>query len=129
MAEFEKIFKAKSGNEWSNLDNFENKPFKYRLVDREKTSKVAKKAIRFDFDKSPVACTLHKEVKSIIEDISSVSMLVKAYKNICNDLEGKCNKTSKTSRFCYACAELGKFREMAHSQRVKKPAQDGEWRS
>ena len=34
--EFEKIFKAKSGNNWSERKDFENKSKKYRLVDQDR---------------------------------------------------------------------------------------------
>lgn len=50
VEEFEKIFKAKSGNEWSERANFEVKPKKYRLVNVNHLQRVKKDKIKFDLE-------------------------------------------------------------------------------
>ena len=50
VEEFEKIFKAKSGNEWAKRDNFEAKPKKYRPVVLSHLKRVKKNRIKFNLE-------------------------------------------------------------------------------
>ena len=50
VEEFEKIFKAKSGNEWAERTNFEAKPKKYRLVKLNHLKRVKKDRIKFNLE-------------------------------------------------------------------------------
>ncbi len=88
VSEFEKIFKAKSGNEWSAdvASSFENKPGKYRLVETEHLQKVRKKELHFDLE-SDIPSQLPKPVRKMIADVTDVSMYVKAYEHIGSDVE------------------------------------------
>lgn len=81
VEEFEKIFKSKSGNEWCDRANFENKPKRYHLVKTEHLERVRKTAIEFDL-KSDVPSRLPKEIQYLMKDVSNVAMYVNAYKEI-----------------------------------------------
>ncbi|TRY73067.1 hypothetical protein TCAL_13884 [Tigriopus californicus] len=86
VEEFEKTFKAKTGNEWKDVSEFQQKPRKYRLVDVEKLKTVKKSALEFDLG-SKIPSQLPPVVQSMIEDIANVSMYVEANKQIGNDPE------------------------------------------
>ena len=82
VAEFEKIFKAKSGNDWMDLPHFENKPKRYRLVKPDYLKHVARSQIRFDLAQDECECQLAPETRSMIQDIATVSIYEKQYKKI-----------------------------------------------
>ena len=84
--EFEKIFKAKSGNEWADKANFENKPKKYRLVKREHLKHVKKSAIKFDLA-TEVPSKLTPAVQEMITDIANVNLYMEEYKTLGSDIE------------------------------------------
>eukprot|EP00095_Tigriopus_kingsejongensis_P005843 maker-scaffold697_size109876-snap-gene-0.23 protein:Tk05843 transcript:maker-scaffold697_size109876-snap-gene-0.23-mRNA-1 annotation:"poly(adp-ribose) polymerase pme-5-like" len=88
IEEFEKTFKAKSGNEWSVVGNggFEEKPRKYRVIDIDKLVPVKKSALKFDLA-STTPSKLPPVVQSMIADIADVSMYVNLGKEIGNDPE------------------------------------------
>ena len=88
MAEFEKIFRAKSGNEWGPdvVSKFENKPGKYRLVEVEHLQRVHKRELCFDLE-SDIPSRLPKKVQKMIADVTNVSMYVQAYENIGSDVK------------------------------------------
>ena len=88
VAEFEKIFKQKTGNQWSDRENFEKKSFKYRLVEHEVRKQVKWKDIKLDLDFSLTASNLDEEVKKVIEDISSASTYM-AFRDVGGTNEGK----------------------------------------
>ena len=50
VEEFEKIFKAKTGNDWSERASFESKPKKYRPVKLNHLKKVKKESLKFNLD-------------------------------------------------------------------------------
>ncbi len=84
VEEFEKIFKAKAGNEWSTdgdiYEKFVNKPGKYRPIQAEHLRRIHKKELRFDLD-SKIPSKLPEEIQRMIGDVTNVSMYVKAYSN------------------------------------------------
>ena len=88
VEEFEKIFKAKTGNEWSEKERkFENKPGRYRLVSTDDEKRVLKKkAIIFDLETS-IRSNLSTPVQTLLKDIANVSMYIDAYKKIGVDHE------------------------------------------
>ncbi len=86
IEEFEKIFKAKSGNEWANRDNFEEKPKKYRLVSLELTKHVKRAALKFDLE-SKVPSRLPKSVRDMVEDLTNVSMYMEEYRRLGSDIQ------------------------------------------
>ncbi len=88
VAEFEKIFKAKAGNEWSDdiRSNFEIKTGRYRLVEAEHLQRVRKKELQFDLESS-IPSKLPKSVQRLFSDLTNVSMYVNAYKSIGCDVE------------------------------------------
>ena len=88
VAEFEKIFNQKTGNRWSDRENFEKKSFKYRLVEQELRKQVKWKGIKLDLDFSLTASNLDEEVKKVIKDISSASTYM-AFRDVGGTNEGK----------------------------------------
>ncbi|XP_013405621.1 tankyrase-like protein isoform X2 [Lingula anatina] len=76
--EYCKIFKAKAGNDWNNLNNFVNQPKKYRLVSADKRRKQTRPPVNFDLH-SDLPSKLPRYVQDFIKDISSVSMLTKQW--------------------------------------------------
>ena len=88
VEEFEKIFKAKTGNEWSEKEKkFENKQGKYRLVSTDDEKRVLKKkSIVFDLETS-IRSNLSTPVQTLLKDIANVSMYINAYKKIGVDYE------------------------------------------
>ena len=85
VQEFHKIFKSKTGNEWGRF-NFENKKGKYRLVEKDTAKRIKKKALVFDLE-SKIPSKLPLELQTMLKDMASVSMYVKAYKEIGIDYE------------------------------------------
>ena len=78
VAEFGKIFKSKSGNDWQDRQNFVEKQRKYRIVQSRFQSKVKKAS--FDIDLSTeVRCRLPLPLQKFVADISDVNMLKQSY--------------------------------------------------
>ena len=76
--EFRKIFKAKSGNNWDELDNFENKNGKYRLVKKELINRVKREDIYFDL-KTSKDYELPDDIAYMVKDISNIGMIKTAF--------------------------------------------------
>lgn len=77
--EFCKIFKSKTGNEWSKIKLFKNHPKKYRLVHTEDRLKGKKQPpIKFDLN-SDLPSKLPPRLQELIKELSSVKMLSTAY--------------------------------------------------
>jgi len=88
VAEFEKIFRLKSGNDWEDRVNFEEKPKRYRLVKTELLKPLTRKAaLEFDLLDSPVASRLPESVQDMMEDLANVNTYIEAYKAIGADTE------------------------------------------
>ncbi|XP_038073028.1 poly [ADP-ribose] polymerase tankyrase-like [Patiria miniata] len=68
IVEFKKIFKAKSGNDWANVKNFQKKPKKYMLVEVDPWRAKRNEAIKeFEFDlESPVPSKLSQDVQHLL---------------------------------------------------------------
>ncbi len=62
-AEFEKIFRSKSGNDWDERDDFVPKHRKYRLVEVEKLKHVRKSELNFDLKSGAAPSQLPEEVQ------------------------------------------------------------------
>ena len=67
-AEFCKVFKTKSKNEWSDVDNFVNHKGKYRLVAREKRYRDTFKLIEYDFKDKISPPNLPKYLTDVIRE-------------------------------------------------------------
>lgn len=83
VQEFEKIFKAKSGNEWTAAagSEFVIKKDKYRLVDVDKFRQVKKAALVFDLS-SDKPSKLPEQLQLMMKDLANVAMHEKAYNNM-----------------------------------------------
>ena len=78
VAEFCKIFKSKSGNDWQDRKNFVDKNRKYRIVRTRFQSKVKKES--FDIDlMTEVKSRLPLSLQKFVADISDVKMLKQSY--------------------------------------------------
>ena len=67
--EFCKIFKSKTGNNWSNLKNFEKQPKKYRLIQRDMKRR---KEHKIDFNlKSDIPSKLPQKVQDLLKEMVS----------------------------------------------------------
>lgn len=83
IAEFEKIFKAKTGNNWEDRDNFENKPKKYRIVKRELRERVKKCELKINL-KTDLDTKLSLSLATLVRSVSDIDMLKAAYKGEAN---------------------------------------------
>lgn len=79
IEEFNKIFKAKTGNDWKDRHCFEEKPKKYRLVDVEHHTKVIRPTFSIDL-MTKVESSMPTKMQKFMKDISAVSMLKNSYK-------------------------------------------------
>ncbi|CAH1779903.1 unnamed protein product [Owenia fusiformis] len=82
VKEFTKIFKAKSGNDWSNIKNFEIHPKKYRLVGADRRKKHKRPQVTFDVKKSELTSKLPKYIRDFMEEMSNLTMLKNNYSNL-----------------------------------------------
>ncbi|XP_071745182.1 uncharacterized protein [Lepeophtheirus salmonis] len=78
ICEFEKIFKSKTGNDWSNRHEFVPKLNKYRQLDIKSFIKKSRPKIMFDL-KTDLPSKLPEEVQTSIKHISNVTMYKNAY--------------------------------------------------
>ena len=78
IAEFCKIFAAKTGNKWDEKERFVAKPRKYRIVEMELATKVIRPPVNIDL-KSTKTSSLPKLVVKLLEEAASPAMLEKAY--------------------------------------------------
>ncbi|KAL9986739.1 hypothetical protein ACROYT_G000926 [Oculina patagonica] len=81
-AEFKKIFKSKTGNEWDNKDNFDKKPKKYALVLPERNPENKRKRMSevlkpFELTKCPKS-RLGEELESFMKAITDFGTLSSA---------------------------------------------------
>ena len=67
-AEFEKIFREKSGNDWAERASFENKPRKYRLVKVDHLRTFRKAELKFNLDSAATS--------SLSEDLQGCDMVI-----------------------------------------------------
>ncbi|KAH9523062.1 hypothetical protein Btru_065649 [Bulinus truncatus] len=78
--EFCKIFRSKTGNDWNNLNKFQNQPKKYRLMPKpEKVHKQHKVECTLD---SNVLSKLPEPITDLLTEMSSVNMLESSVKEI-----------------------------------------------
>ncbi|CAL1535690.1 unnamed protein product [Lymnaea stagnalis] len=78
--EFCKIFRSKTGNDWNNLNKFQNQPKKYRLMPKpEKQYKQHK--VEFSFD-SNLTTKLPEPVFDLLTELSSVNMLLASIQKV-----------------------------------------------
>ncbi|XP_022093032.1 tankyrase-like protein [Acanthaster planci] len=84
ITEFEKIFKAKSGNNWADVKSFQKKPNKYALMEFKPWRAKRNSAIRdFRFDlESPVPCQLPEEIQHVVRMWTKPEILEEALKEI-----------------------------------------------
>ena len=78
VAEFCKIFAAKTGNKWEEKDNFKAKPRRYRIVEMELATKVIKPPVSIDLESTKTS-SLPELLVKLLEEASSPAMLEKAY--------------------------------------------------
>ena len=78
VAEFCKIFKSKSGNEWKERHDFVEKPKKYRIVRAEYASRDEKASFEIDL-MTDVKSRLPLSLQKFVRDISDINMLKKSY--------------------------------------------------
>nr|XP_040569948.1 LOW QUALITY PROTEIN: poly [ADP-ribose] polymerase tankyrase-like [Lepeophtheirus salmonis] len=81
ICEFEKIFKSKTGNDWSNRHEFVPKLNKYRQLDIKSFIKKSRPKIMFDL-MTDLPSKLPEEVQTSIKHISNVAMYKNAYYNL-----------------------------------------------
>ena len=80
IEEFKKIFKSKTGNEWSNKESFEEKPKKYRIVQAEHASTIKRPSFEINL-MTKVESKLPPNFQLFMKDISETNMFKLAYKN------------------------------------------------
>ena len=78
MEEFKKIFKSKTGNEWSNRESFEEKPKKYRIVQAEHASIIQRPSFEINL-MTNVESKLPLNFQLFMKDISETKMLKSAF--------------------------------------------------
>ena len=78
IQEFTKIFKSKTGNEWSNRNSFEEKHKKYRIVHTEHATKIVRPSFKVDL-MTNVESQLPMNLQIFMKDISHVNILKTAY--------------------------------------------------
>ena len=76
--EFRKIFKSKSGNDWDDIEKFENKNGKYRLVKKEQVYRVEREHLTFDL-LTLKTFDLPDQLAFFMKDISNVKMIKSAF--------------------------------------------------
>ncbi|XP_022093134.1 poly [ADP-ribose] polymerase 3-like isoform X2 [Acanthaster planci] len=82
IAEFEKIFKAKSENNWADVKRFQKKPNMYALMEFKPWKAKRNSALRdfrFDLD-SPVPCKLPEEIQHVLRMWTKPEVLEEALK-------------------------------------------------
>ncbi|KAI8784708.1 poly [ADP-ribose] polymerase tankyrase [Biomphalaria glabrata] len=78
--EFCKIFRSKTGNDWNNLNKFQNQPKKYRLMPKpEKLHKQHKVELNLE---SSLPCKLSEPIADLVTEMSSVAMLQASIEDI-----------------------------------------------
>ncbi|XP_033625691.1 poly [ADP-ribose] polymerase tankyrase-like [Asterias rubens] len=80
ISEFMKIFKAKSGNDWTSVANFQKKPSKYMLVQSDPARAHRNKAIgefRFNLE-SPVPSKLPEGIQNVLLELTRPQTLKEA---------------------------------------------------
>ena len=80
IEEFKKIFKSKTGNDWSNKETFENKPKKYRIVQAEHALKIKRNSFKINL-MTNVESKLPLNIQLFMKDISDIKMFRKAYES------------------------------------------------
>ncbi|RUS75226.1 hypothetical protein EGW08_017016, partial [Elysia chlorotica] len=92
VKEFAKVFREKSGNKWENIDKYEQKPRKYRLVE-DAARQVPPPLKDIDIDlSSDVECVLLKrapEVARVVEILMDPKSMRRSMENT-NNLDTKC---------------------------------------
>jgi len=79
ITEFSKIFKAKSGNEWENIDKFEKIKKKYVVMAMKTSNLHYKQLIKpFEYKKIPLKSTLPKPIKKLLKEVVDVTSYEKA---------------------------------------------------
>ena len=86
--EFRKIFKSKSGNDWDDIEKFQNKNGKYRLVKKEQIERVEREHLKFDL-LTAKTFALSDQLAFFVKDISNVKMIKSAFASF-----GKVDQTS-----------------------------------
>ena len=79
IEEFKKIFKSKTGNEWSNKESFEEKSKKYRIVQAEHASTIKRPSFEINL-MTKVESNLPPNFQFLMKDISETNMFRSAYK-------------------------------------------------
>ena len=79
MAEFSKIFLAKTGNHWEEKGQFVEKPRKYRMVAAELATKVIQPSVRIDL-RTEKQSSLPFSLLRLLKEASDPAMLAAAYK-------------------------------------------------
>ena len=74
-AEFMKIFKAKTKNDWNDLENFVNHPGKYRLVSREWRYRDQFQQIKYDFAENARPVTIPESVFDVLCDATDTKLM------------------------------------------------------
>ena len=78
IQEFTKIFKSKTGNDWSNRNSFEEKYKKYRIVHTDHATKIVRPSFKVDL-MTNVESQLPMNLQIFMKDISHVNILKTAY--------------------------------------------------
>ena len=78
-AEFHKIFKAKTGNNWEDRASFQNKPKKYRIVRTELREQAKKSELKIKLE-TEKETALALPLASLIKSISDVKMLKSVFR-------------------------------------------------
>ncbi|XP_071119721.1 poly [ADP-ribose] polymerase tankyrase-like isoform X1 [Haliotis cracherodii] len=75
VKEFCKIFRAKTGNKWTDVKSFENKPKKYRIVhNKERRQGRTQTDIEFK-NKSTMKSKLPSHIRDLVEELTNVKSL------------------------------------------------------
>ena len=82
IAEFCKIFRSKSGNEWGDRKHFVNMKKKYRIVQVDFAKRMVKPTFDIDLH-SKQKSLLPSSTQCMLKDITDVSMLKRAYDDNC----------------------------------------------
>ena len=75
--EFAKVFKAKTKNEWANIDQFEPQKGRYKIINRERRYKNIYKKIKYGFKSDEEVDGLDRSIQKMMEDGSRPSEVCK----------------------------------------------------
>ena len=88
VVEFKKIFKSKTGNDWENVEKFQNQAKKYRLVKVDLTERIKKPEVKLNL-KTHLPLQVPLPLAHLLHDMSDFNMLRQAFSHEI-DIDSSC---------------------------------------